>query len=150
MRIKTDKMNHKFETPKSTIGNRNPVLSEAEWIENPLGSCVLDTVFFLLIHPFTHPLIHFFMQNEPNFKTRKPNKQENGVVFYYHLFQKNHQLFKKKSKKIQKNALCKFQTLTHLTPCTKKTYITFSTQNTGHGPRETRDQRRTICKTNPI
>jgi hypothetical protein len=33
---------------------------------NSLGSRALDTVSFLLINSFTHPPIHFFMQNEPN------------------------------------------------------------------------------------
>ncbi len=40
-------------------------------------------------------------RGEPNFTPNAPTKHTNGVVFYYHFFQKNRQLFKKKSKKMQ-------------------------------------------------
>ncbi len=47
--------------------NNKPVLSETEWIDNFLGSCVLDPVSFLPIHSYTHQPINFFIQNKPNY-----------------------------------------------------------------------------------
>ena len=92
-----------------------------------------------------------FMQNEPNLKTYMPQGIENGVVFYYHFLQISTRLRRILLKKIKNNqkkrAFCNLWTLTHLTPCTAKTYKTISPQITFtlHEIRETKK-----CKTNPI
>jgi hypothetical protein len=109
--------------------NNRTVLSEVEWIETPKSKIVKRiSQISPLIHPFTHPLINFFIQNEPNFIPNAPTKHENAANFT-HIFSKKNTNFSKiiqKNPKIsQKNAFCNFWTLTHLTPCKTKTYITF-------------------------
>jgi hypothetical protein len=52
-----------------------------------------------LINPYTHPLIYFFMQNEPNFIPKVPTKQANGDDFTPNLFLKNYQLLLKSAQK---------------------------------------------------
>jgi hypothetical protein len=59
-----DKINQKFQTHKSTIGKRKSKISS-------------------LIHTFTHPLIHFFIQNKPNPSSaseRQATKDERQIV----------------------------------------------------------------------
>ncbi len=74
------------------------------------------------------------MQNEPNFTTNataKHAKHANFTPISYYLLQlsiRQMRTFTKNSKKIP--AFCTFLTLTHLTPCIKKTYINISPQNT--------------------
>ena len=61
-----DKMNHK------------PVLSEVEWIETHKSTISLrKSKISPLIHPFTHQPIHYFMQNEPNFKPPAMKNMQN-------------------------------------------------------------------------
>jgi hypothetical protein len=62
MRKKTDKMNHKFEIHKSAIGNRKSQI-------------------FSPIYSYTHPPIHSFMQNKPNFTPIASTKHANGADF---------------------------------------------------------------------
>ncbi len=68
------------------------------------------------------------MQNEPNFTTNAPTNHANDADFtpnFSSEIPKKMQNIPKKSKIIKKNALCKFQSLIHITPYTTKTYITF-------------------------
>jgi hypothetical protein len=105
------------------------------------------------------------MKNEPNFKLNMkptwfmgtpnaPTKYEKGIVFYYHLFQKNQKFYKKFQKNTQTPSILpplfccffitfhsfsitftlfsalfrlfsNFWTKRYLSPCTSKTYITF-------------------------
>ncbi len=83
--------------------------------------------------PQTDPTSHGsrIIKNEPNSQfyqvSKAPTKHENGAYFTTNFI--NTYLPKaKKSKKIP--AFCKFLTLTHLTPYTTKTYITFLPQYT--------------------
>ncbi len=73
------------------------------------------------------------MQNEPNFTTKAPTKQENAANFIPIFSKKNtnfSKIIQKKPKISKKNAFCNFWTLTHLTLCTPKTYIKLLSQNT--------------------
>ncbi len=83
---------------------------------------------------FTHQPIHssaqsLFMQNKPNLPPNTPTKNAKDTNFtpIFHsllqLFNHRRRTFTHKSQKIP--AFCKFLTLTHLTPYTTKTYITF-------------------------
>ncbi len=130
-----------------------------------------------LIHPFTQEcnpgvpgLIHLFIQNKSN--SNRNSTIENPKSLRN--FPKKTPTFQKKYKNIQKYAFCKFQTLTHLTPYTTKTYITFSpkygSRATGHerrinmqnetnfkpnahmptSPNGSRATSHDSCKTNPI
>jgi hypothetical protein len=93
------------------------------------------------------------MKNEPNFNTPNKSKRHPAMPdstnnqlslinnqWEAPIFHKKTRTFQKKSKKIQKipkihtlHTFCNFLTLTHLTPCTTKAYITFSTKNTLQG-----------------
>ena len=115
------------------------------------------------------------MQNEPNLKTRatinmknKPNSTHNAPTknanranftpISYSLLKIFTRLRQTFTQKLQKNRpFCNFLTLTHLTPCTTKTYINFYTCLMQFYPKTpfTRGIYRPLsggkkCKTNPI
>ena len=80
-----------------------------------------------------------FMQNEPNSQSYQVSKAPTNHANAAILFPTFVYCYFKKSQKLQKmRAFCNFWTLTHLTPSTTKTYITFSHQSTNHPSRITR------------
>ena len=79
------------------------------------------------------------LKGEPNFTPNATTKHANRANFNpisHSILQLFTQLRSTTPQKLQKiPAFCNFLTLTHLTPCTTKTYINITPQNTGHGPR---------------
>ena len=95
------------------------------------------------------------MQNEANFtpqnveakrmsqiRRRRSSGGQNEANFTPNFLQISNRLRRLLLKKTKKTRnFCKLLILTHITPYTTKTYVNISPQNTGHGPRETSDEK---------
>jgi hypothetical protein len=120
MRKMADKMNNKFETHKSIIGNRKSQISSP--IHSSTHLPINPSSFLFKTNPILYPTI---LLNLGIYPLRAD------------LFTRIRRLFLNNCKKMR--TLCNFLTLTHLTTCTTKTYINIlpGIRGTGHERRVT-------------